>query len=99
MSDLAQRMADLHARTQQARIEFLQTDLDLCFSLVRIAETERQVGELGAAEQAFKKAENGYSAIWRFLPDVEHGEKRRELQSQLSKLREALDGLKITFSA
>jgi len=33
MSDLAQRMADLHARTQQARIEFLQTDLDLCFSL------------------------------------------------------------------
>ena len=97
MSDLAQRMAELHARTQQTRIDFLQTDLDLCFTFISVAETEHRTGDRAAAEQALKHAENGYAAIWRFLPDVEHGEKRRELQSQLSKLREILDGLKRTM--
>lgn len=90
-------MADLHARTQQARVEFLQTDLDLCFTYVRVAETEHRLGDRAGAEQALRNAENGYAAIWRFLPDVEHGEKRRDLQSQLSKLREVLDGLKRTM--
>ena len=96
MNDLAKRMADLHARTEQTKVEFLEAELNECFTFINIADTEHSLGEQAAAEKAIASAEDGYAAIRRFLADIEHGEKRRDLQSNLVKLREVLDNLKRT---
>ena len=78
-------MADLHARTEQTKVEFLEAELKECFTFINIAETEHSLGEQAAAEKAIASAEDGYAAIRRFLADIEHGEKRRDLQSNLVK--------------
>jgi hypothetical protein len=99
MSGPSDNFADLEAQIDHNRIQFLQNDLQLCFTLVSLAETKHDVGYQEAAERAVVHAEEGYASIQRFLSDPKHAdhigdETRRGLAAGLVRLRARLDGVK-----
>lgn len=87
-------LSELHAETEQNRIEFLRTDVALCLTFVDIARTELAMGEPGAAKRASGKAEQGYITITHFLPYIRKDEERQEIETKLIELRLALDSLR-----
>src|SRR3954453_14093898 len=67
------RMADkqdLSAQADQDRLDFLQTDLDLCFTFADLIITELGLQDREAAKSLLAKAEQGYATIEYFLPKV-----------------------------
>jgi len=92
MGDLPNR-SELHARTEQNRVDFLQTDLALCFTFIDVAETELAMGDREAARRALDKAQDGYATIDRFAPEVENPEHHNDIERKLRELRSALDAL------
>jgi hypothetical protein len=54
-------ISDLEAATNQSRVDFLQTDLALCFTFADLAKTEYQSGDRDAARSILEKAEIGYA--------------------------------------
>jgi hypothetical protein len=90
MADLT-NLSDLEAATNRNRLDFLQTDLGLCFTFADLAKTERQIGDRDAARRVLEKAETGYATIARFLADVENADQRYEIAQKLAELRARLD--------
>jgi hypothetical protein len=85
----------LRAETDQALLDFIRTDLDLCFVFATVAETAYSMGHRAHAKRNIANAEKGYSDMLRYFlrargktPEVEN-----ELQSKFNQLRERLDGL------
>jgi hypothetical protein len=87
------KLSELHTKGEQNRIDFLQTDLALCFILADLARIELGSGQRKAAQQALAKAETGYATIARFLPEVEDVERRNEIEGKWKDLRAVLDSL------
>jgi hypothetical protein len=86
---------DLYAESDQLRIDFLRTDLAMCLTLTELAATRLQIGHEEAAKQTIAEAEKGYKTILGFLSDPKHSphvtdEDRRELTTDLEKLRQSL---------
>ena len=90
MADLT-NLSDLEAATTRTRLDFLQTDLALCFTFADLAKTERQIGDRDAARRVLEKAETGYATIGRFLADVENADQKYEIAQKLAELRARLD--------
>ena len=85
----------LRAETDQALLDFIRTDLDLCLVFATVAETAYSMDHRAHAERNIANAEKGYSDMLRYFlrargktPEVEN-----ELQSKFNQLRERLDGL------
>src|ERR1051325_7575758 len=98
VSDRSGNRPDLQARTDQNRVDFLRTDLDLCFTFANVAETEYGLGGREAGDRSLADAEKGYGTIQRFLSDPKHAkrltdEEQRELTARLARLRARLDQL------
>jgi hypothetical protein len=87
------KLSELHAKSEQNRLDFLRTDLALCFTFADVVRTELGWGDRKAAERALTKAEEGYATIARFLPDVENAEHRKEMEGKLNDLRTKLDSV------
>jgi hypothetical protein len=85
-------LAALHAQAQQNRIEFLKTDLALCFTFADLFETELRMGDMEAAHQLKQKAEHGYDTITRLLVGVDDATEKGQIQQGLNELRVRLDG-------
>ena len=90
MADLP-NLSDLEAATNRNRLDFLQSDLELCFTFADVAKTERQIGDRDAARRVLEKAETGYATIARFLADVENAGQKYEIAQKLAELRARLD--------
>jgi len=90
MSDLPD-LPDLRLATDQSRVDFLQTDLELCFTFADLAKTERGIGDLDAAHRLLEKAELGYVTMAGILPAVESAGQKIEIQEKLTELRGRLD--------
>ena len=95
MGDSFQENLRLRAETDQALLDFIRTDLDLCLVFATVAETAYSMGQGEHAERTIASAEKGYSDMLRYFlrargmtPGVE-----KELQSKFKHLRERLDGL------
>jgi hypothetical protein len=69
-------LSDLQAATNRNRLDFLQTDLGLCFTLADLSKTERETGDRDAARRVLEKAETGYATIARFLAAVENPDQK-----------------------
>jgi hypothetical protein len=82
-------------RTEQACLDFIRTDLDVCLTFAAVAETAYSMGHQEHAEQTVASAEKGYSTLLRFFSKVENPtpETKKELELTLKRLRERLDGL------
>ena len=85
----------LKAESDQARLDFIKTDLATCLTLADLAETEFGLGNTEHAERTVAKAEKGYSNMLRFFSEATGmtAEVARELQSQFRDVRERLDAL------
>ena len=92
-------LSDLQAAANRNRLDFLQTELGLCFTFVDLAKTERRIGDRDAASRLLDKAETGYATIARFLLDVENPDQKSELAQKLAELRSRLDTEQDCFNA
>jgi hypothetical protein len=103
VSGQSDKFADLEAQTDRNRVQFLQRDLELCFTLASLAETEHDLGHREAANRSVAHAEEGYASIQRFLSDPKHtdhigGEIGGELMAGLKRLRVTLDGIRTSIA-
>jgi hypothetical protein len=92
MTDFPGR-SELQARTEENRMDFLRTDLALCFTLADVAGTELATGDREGAMTAWAKAEDGYRTIAGFAPDLTDPAHRNEVRQRLAALRVVLDDL------
>ena len=90
MADFA-RLPNLDAETERLRLEFFQTDLDLCFTFADVAATEVEIGDLEAARRALGKAETGYAAMSRLSQNVEDVLQKQQIAERLMALRARID--------
>jgi hypothetical protein len=98
MSDLP-KLSDLQAATDLNRVDFLRTDLDLCFTFADLAKTEREIGDRAAATRILEKAETGYATILRISADVKKADQKHEIAQKLAELRARLDGERYCLDA
>jgi hypothetical protein len=74
--------------------EFLDTEMRLALALGRLAEVEFETGASKAAERAFDRAEQIYTALRRFLPRAELNETdRRTMELGMERLKLAVERL------
>ncbi len=92
MSDLPS-VSEMHAKTEQNLIEFLQADLALCGTFADLVSTELRLEDWAAAQSALAKSEEGYATIERFLTKVKDDGHRLSIEQQLNDLRTKLDSL------
>ena len=85
----------LRAETEKARIALIRTDLDLCLTFARVAETAISMGHREHAERTIATAEKGYSDMIQYFHKATGmtAEVESEFQSKFRRLRERLDGL------
>jgi hypothetical protein len=85
----------LRARTERARLDFIVTDLNLCFTFATVAETAYNMGNPEHAERALAKAEKGYSDMFRLFSEARGitAKVEEELQSVFKQLRERLNNV------
>ena len=95
MGNVLQESLSIQDRTEQALLDFIRTDLDVCLTFATVAEAAYSMGHQEHAERTIASAEKGYSDMLRYFsqatgmtPEVE-----RDLQSKFKHLRERLDGL------
>jgi hypothetical protein len=95
VADQSHESLRLRAETDQARLDFIRTDLDVCLTFVKVAETAYCMDHREHAERTVAKAEKGYSDMLRFFSQARGmtAEVEKELQSKFRQLRERLDGL------
>jgi hypothetical protein len=93
MSDVPERLKVLRGETDQARYEFLQSDLAICFTFAEVAMTELTVGDRDGAVDALERAEKGYATIQRIQSDLEREQHRNEIAEKLNELRNKLDSM------
>jgi hypothetical protein len=93
MSDVPEQLKVLRGETEQARYEFLQSDLAICFTFADVARTELTIGDRHGAVDALERAEKGYATIHRIQSDLEREQYRNEIREKLNQLRDKLDSL------
>ncbi len=96
MAEQNQRAQDLRRQVDANRVEFLRTDLSVCFTMIRVAETESRIGSNQAAERSLRDAEKGYRSLQRLLNDPKHAqhmrdEDLRQLTAELERLGQELE--------
>jgi hypothetical protein len=92
-------LADLSAKLDQDRLDFLRTDLKTSFTFAEMAETEYGMGEREAGDRSMAHGEEGYATLRRFLTDPKHAthltrDQLEELNSGTARLRQRLDDLR-----
>ena len=85
--------AKLQAESAQHRLNFIKTEVALCFTFSTIADRKYE-----SAARSLANAEKAYETVSHFLSDPKHskyltGEERQDITAELERLRERLDGL------
>jgi len=75
----------------QTRIEFVEREIDLSFTFLNLASTERGLGDEPHAQSVLSKARLGYETAVRFLGYVRDLEAKDRLEVELERLLRALD--------
>jgi hypothetical protein len=91
----AERLDDLHGQTEQNRLSFLRTDVELCFTLGGIVEREHATGDSQHAARTLALVEKAHADLKRVFARRSHWEAQPtiEIRAKLSRLREMLDRL------
>ena len=95
MGDPFQENLRLRAETDQALLDFIRTDLDLCLVFATVAETAYSMDHRAHAERNIANAEKGYSDMRRYFSQAKGmtAAVESELQSKFTQLRDRLDWL------
>jgi hypothetical protein len=95
MPDPFPEWRELQAEAEEARLDFIRTDLDLCLTFAAVAETAYGMGHREHAERTLASAEKGYADMFRFFSQAVNPtpETKKELERTFKRLREQLDWL------
>jgi hypothetical protein len=87
----------IRAEIERSRLDFIRTDLGVCFTLATVAETAYSMGHREHANRSLASAEKGYSAMRRYFSQAKGmtAAVESELQSKFQQLRDRLDWLRI----
>jgi hypothetical protein len=78
-------------QTEQERLVFLETELELAFTFLRLAEAESSGGNLTHAAELIAKANVTHKAALKYLGNLPlDWEAKRELHLNIRRLREAI---------
>ena len=102
MSTPFDSFANLQAESDQHRLDFIKTELGLCFTFSIIAARKYETGNPESAARSMANAERAYETVIHFLSDPKHskhltGEEDQNITAELERLRERLDRLIRTF--
>ena len=95
MGNLFSENRRLRAEIELSRLDLIRTDLGVCMTFAKVAETALSMGHLEHAARTIASAEKGYSDMLRYFSQATGMtlEVARELSEQFSQLRERLDAL------
>jgi hypothetical protein len=95
VNDIFSDSLKIQTEHDQARLDFIRTDLEMCLTFATVVETEWKMANREHAVSTLAKAEKGYSDMMRFFseatgvtPEVE-----KDIRLKFEQLRERLDGL------
>lgn len=96
MGSLFHQWLQLRDETEQARLDLIRTDLDVCLTFASVVEMEYGMGNREHAERTLAEAEKGYSDMLRLFSQAKGltAEVQEALQSKFRHLRERLDALR-----
>ena len=102
MSTPFDSFAKLHEESSYRRLEFIKTELKLCFTFSTIAARKYETGNQESGARSIAKAEKAYETVIQFLSDPKHskhltGEERQNITAELERLRQRLDRLIRSF--
>jgi hypothetical protein len=98
MSALSDLSANLQAQSDYNRVDFLLTELVLCFTFSIISARKYEAGNQESAAKSMANAERAYETVLHFLSDTKYSkhltdETIQECTAALGRLRDRLDGL------
>jgi hypothetical protein len=98
MSPLSDLSASLQAQSDYNRVDFLTTELALCFTFAAIAVRKYAAGNRESAETSLAHAEKSYETAIHYLSDPKHSkhltvEEAHATTTELKRIRERLNGL------
>ena len=98
MSTPSDPYANLRADLDRHRVEFMKSELALCFTFSTIAARRYETGDQESAKKSMANAEKAYQTVILFLSDPKHskhltGEESQDITAELERLRDRLDGL------
>jgi hypothetical protein len=81
---------------EQARLDFIRTDLGLILTFATISQTEYKMGNWEHAERTLSEAEKGYSDMLRFFSQAKGltADIEKEFQSKFKHVHQRLNGLR-----
>lgn len=80
------------AQMDRTRAEFVEREIDLSYTFLDLASTEKGLGDLVHAQAVLRKARLAYETAARFLGEVRDLAARDLLQVELERLLKVLDG-------
>ena len=98
MQTLGERVEQVAAETEKNRYVYIRTDLEACFTVADIVNTESTYGDRKRARQALAIAQDGLDTAQRFLRDLKDEELRKELEAKAAALSERLNSLERTHN-
>ena len=93
--DLARQIEETHRKTQQTRLQFLTTELEVCFSTIDFGTFELEQGNRDMADNEALLAARGIATIEKFLPELDDAGERHSIQIRLDKLRQSLEAFEL----
>ena len=89
---------NLQSDRDRHRVEFMKSELALCFTFSCIAARRYESGDQESATKSMANAEKAYETVIQFLSDPKHSkhltdEERQNIEAELERLRERLDAL------
>jgi hypothetical protein len=88
--DDSAKASALHTKNQQLLIEFLETDLDLAFTIIETARIEHEL-DPPQCESALAKARMALATVRQFFGRIEDANARGEVHNRADELQSALD--------
>ena len=98
MSTPSDPYPNLQAGLDRHRVEFMKSELALCFTFSTIAARRYESGDQESAKKSMANAEKAYETVIHFLSDRKHSthltqETVQQFTAELEQLRERLDEL------
>jgi hypothetical protein len=93
------RGSPFHFDQERILYEFLTTDLELCATFIRVAETQILLENQAHAKAAIGKATRAIEAVQGYLRKLGNPELRGEMETKLTALRKRRDYVKHKLEA
>jgi uncharacterized protein (DUF2164 family) len=92
MRDIRREIQELLEKTAEVRFNFIQAELQTCFTCIEMAEYELSTGNREFAQRELALAAGGIREVERYAPTIS-AEARAVIEEKLRKCKAALEAL------